>query len=218
MNKYGSLYKTAEFLGKIIPKKEINSLIHSSIQFLKHLDSYQINNPFITLSVHVGDGIWFYYKGQPLFFIKPTQKHILFHIFENNMLSESILKQKGLFQNEWETDYSYKVWKIGESELNWLMRHIPEMCPMPIEGYSEGKDGHARYIPGDVRQAVLEDFISNGRYCNGVKGRTKKHKTNKGDMIEFDHILPYSEGGPNSYYNVQILCKKCNRIKRATAK
>lgn len=56
-------------------------------------------------------------------------------------------------------------------------------------------------IPQDVQDKVW----------NRDGGRCVKCSSN--ENLEFDHIIPFSKGGSNTYRNLQLLCQKCNREK-----
>ena len=56
-------------------------------------------------------------------------------------------------------------------------------------------------IPTDVKNAVWNRD-------NGVCVECKSNKN-----LEFDHIIPFSKGGANTYRNLQLLCQECNRKK-----
>ena len=40
-------------------------------------------------------------------------------------------------------------------------------------------------------------------------------KCGSNEDLEFDHIIPHSKGGANTYRNIQLLCEPCNRKKSA---
>ena len=56
-------------------------------------------------------------------------------------------------------------------------------------------------IPEEVRMYVWRR--DNGRCV----------KCNNDKDLEFDHIIPISEGGSNTERNIQLLCSKCNKEK-----
>lgn len=56
-------------------------------------------------------------------------------------------------------------------------------------------------IPQDVMDSVWNRDNGQCVYCGSQ------------ESIEFDHIIPFSKGGSNTYRNLQILCKKCNVLK-----
>ena len=58
-----------------------------------------------------------------------------------------------------------------------------------------------RLIPQDVMDLVWQRDSGKCVECGS------------NEKIEFNHIVPFSKGGSNTYRNVQLLCKKCNRKK-----
>ncbi len=60
------------------------------------------------------------------------------------------------------------------------------------------KDSSREPIPQDIMDKV---WNRDGGRC--VKCGSQEN-------LEFDHIIPFSKGGANTYRNLQILCRKCN--------
>lgn len=67
-----------------------------------------------------------------------------------------------------------------------------------ISNQIEDSEWNREPIPQDVMDKVW----------NRDSGRCVKCGSQ--ENLEFDHIIPFSKGGANTYRNLQILCKKCN--------
>ena len=68
-----------------------------------------------------------------------------------------------------------------------------------------------------------EDIVNQKSFSRHIPQNVKDDVWNRDDgmcvecgsneNIEFDHIIPYSKGGANTYRNIQLLCESCNRAK-----
>lgn len=63
------------------------------------------------------------------------------------------------------------------------------------------EDARSRRISQEVKDAVW----------NRDGGKCVECDSN--ENLEFDHIIPFSKGGANTYRNLQLLCENCNRSK-----
>lgn len=62
---------------------------------------------------------------------------------------------------------------------------------------------NTRYIAQDVRTAVMRRDRGRCRRCGSKRD------------LQFDHKKPWSKGGRNTVWNIQLLCGTCNRRKGA---
>jgi len=65
----------------------------------------------------------------------------------------------------------------------------------------DGGDSRVRHLTQDVKDKV---WNRDGGQCV---------QCGNNENIEFDHIIPFSKGGSNTYRNIQLLCQDCNRKK-----
>lgn len=216
---FRSLHYCAYFFDRIVSKSarspsDAIAAFRIASHLLKELDSLQENNPLVTLSFAT-DSLRVYFRGQLQFHIQARKYRTIVWIPHaySHTLRQEIQERPQLFPNEMATI----AWVLSEQGVNWLLGYLRSNWQSPIDDQSKESVKHSRHIPGEVRQAVLSEFLASGRWCPGVAGITKQHKVSEAMRIEFDHILPHSVGGSNSYWNVQVLCADCNQLKRATA-
>ncbi len=60
-----------------------------------------------------------------------------------------------------------------------------------------------RYISDETKRAVFARDAGKCRLCGSI------------EKIEYDHVTPVSKGGTSEEENLQLLCRHCNRAKRA---
>lgn len=79
---------------------------------------------------------------------------------------------------------------------------------------SEVRQMFIKAYPG-VRRAGKKGYWYRCSHCGKWCGRPGGEKANIPDneKMEVDHIRPWSMGGSDSVYNLQPLCKPCNRSK-----
>ena len=71
------------------------------------------------------------------------------------------------------------------------------------------------------RNKILQESKRSRRISQDVKDAVWRRDEGKciecgsNENLEFDHIIPHSKGGANTYRNIQLLCEKCNRQKSA---
>jgi hypothetical protein len=81
-------------------------------------------------------------------------------------------------------------------------------CPVFIAadncGETKQRRRHSRYVPqGMMLKVVRRD----GQICQMC------HCPVPDDQVEFDHVIPFSRGGPTSADNIRLVCRTCNRKK-----
>ena len=112
--------------------------------------------------------------------------------------------------------YQDKIWKENEeyhpNEVKLLIDEKLEKKKIRLERAEKAKerrenpeikdeDGRSRRISQDVKDRVW----------NRDNGKCVECGSN--ENLEFDHIIPFSKGGANTYRNIQLLCEHCNRSK-----
>lgn len=75
-----------------------------------------------------------------------------------------------------------------------------------ISDFLERTRGPRDWIPLTVRQAVLERDGMRCRYCK-LRVHVRKSGPRK---LHFDHVIPWSKGGPSTVENVAVSCRTCN--------
>jgi hypothetical protein len=87
------------------------------------------------------------------------------------------------------------------------------ICPVffMAEPFTETREGRrtGRYIP---REIMLKVVRRDGQICQICNEPVRD------DEVEFDHTIPFTQGGPITAENLRLVCRACNRKKRDSLK
>jgi len=111
-----------------------------------------------------------------------------------------------LERSEKRQEASRKLW-----QQKWYRDKMMEVAKKPNAG--KFKKG---LIPWNKNKKLSEGKIGK-RFYHGIKNRIKKEKCvwcGSKENLEYDHKLARKKGGTNDDNNCQVLCKKCNLLKR----
>lgn len=218
--KYGLLSRLTDFIRRCGEEN-----FSQTLRLIETLDDVQTANPSVTIIPYRGDGVRVHYSGRMLIHLHPRKAGLRLVIWFNcPELAENLVdkldsdeKIQDYFEERQETKW-YRNWYVSEKGVAYLERWLRKL---PVaKSDAPTKNSRARAFPGDIRQAVLNDFIKRGHMCPGLSGDRKvaRHKVDMNKVgIAFDHILPYKHGGSNEARNIQVLCSSCNAKKAATA-
>ncbi len=219
--RYGTTYSIIDFVDRLIPANE-SELFKETLNGLKRLTRLQDDNPWVSIQATVSAGIWVYYKGSKYCLINPAKEFLRVGAAYRNcdaagQMETYLAKFVGSGEITEVDSVHLRQWRFPPQALPRLWEYFENLGrPQPSDLETMvGK--HPRFFPSDDRVAALEEFIKGGRICPGVGRRVSPHKITEEDQIEYDHIIPYSQGGASTAWNLQILCVSCNAKKAATA-
>lgn len=100
--------------------------------------------------------------------------------------------------------YKFVPWPLTRRVCRALFVSPAPPAPQPLPPASPAPplgERHSRYIPNDVKAAVMRRDMGCCRQCGST------------EEIHFDHVIPWSRGGKATVGNIQLLCGPCNRRK-----
>lgn len=159
------------------------------------------NVKLLKMYFKINEGDFYKYRYQEVEDILHRQFERIY--INNNINYEAALHKvelQGLF------DLSYDQFEeFKEKEVREALERGADILNLDISKYPKSIKMN-EYISERAISQQVKDLV-----WNRDNGNCRKCGNN--ERLEFDHIIPFSKGGSNTYRNIQLLCEPCNRKK-----
>ena len=129
-----------------------------------------------------------------------------FESFEFASIINAIEDYRLLGNKRWENKYIKQISLVDNGNDDyWEIKKPPKYSAFIIKNSIKNIKDTIEKSNRKISQVVKD------KVWNRDEGKCVECGSN--ENLEFDHIIPHSKGGANTYRNVQLLCESCNRSK-----
>jgi hypothetical protein len=139
-------------------------------------------------------------------YCKATNQELRFQLLTFDLIKKNYSSD---VTKDYSFDVDYIVWEKFPFKKREFKANTPLHRGITFKGFGTKKleepkdEKRSRRISQNVQDRV---WNRDGRKCC---------ECGSNENLEFDHIIPHSKGGANTYRNIQLLCEPCNRSKSA---
>ncbi len=153
---------------------------------------------------------------------------IYFKIKEGDFIEKRHAEIEDILQRQFERQYTDNKIDHLESMHNVYLQEIFDLSYDQFDEFKEREIISALARGADITEldtakypklASLKSEVTGRQISQEVKDSVwnrdngKCRECDNNQKLEFDHIIPFSKGGSNTYRNIQLLCETCNRKK-----